>query len=374
MNEPIRLFMTADAVDGVWQQALDLARGLAAYDVETTLAVLGPEPEPAREAAAGAIPGLRLLETGLWPAKTADTHEALEELSIAVARFANVIGADIVHLHHPALAASARFEAPVVAVCSGCAATWWQAVRSTAMPVELLWRADLVRRGYRAASGLVAPTAAFAKMTARAYGLPLPPQVVHPGSGFAPKREQAYKARDFALVAGDLWDDAENIASLNRAAARLSVPVMAAGPAEGPRGERAELGYLWALGELAEADFVRWLGAAPVFVSTARYAPSSTNVIAAARAGAALVLSDIASFRELWHGAAVFVPADDDATIATAIDEALRDEAHRARLAEAARERSQAYSVKAMAAEMIEIYRAVLAGDSGLVSRLVAAE
>jgi len=55
----LRVFMTADAVGGVWQYSLDLAQGLRAYDTETTLCVLGPKPQPEQLAAARRIPGIR---------------------------------------------------------------------------------------------------------------------------------------------------------------------------------------------------------------------------------------------------------------------------------------------------------------------------
>ena len=46
----------------------------------------------------------------------------------------------------------------------------------------------------------------------------------------------------------------------------------------------------------------------PIFVSAARYEPFGLAVLEAAQAGCALVLSDIPTFRELWDGAALFVP------------------------------------------------------------------
>ena len=39
-----RVLMTADTVGGVWQYALDLARGLSEAGASTILAVLGPAP------------------------------------------------------------------------------------------------------------------------------------------------------------------------------------------------------------------------------------------------------------------------------------------------------------------------------------------
>ena len=71
----LRLFMTADAVGGVWQYALDLARGLVEHHVATTLAVLGPSPRPGQVEEAGAVPGLTLLPIELpldWTAATPD--------------------------------------------------------------------------------------------------------------------------------------------------------------------------------------------------------------------------------------------------------------------------------------------------------------
>ncbi len=49
----------------------------------------------------------------------------------------------------------------------------------------------------------------------------------------------------------------------------------------------------------------------PIFVSTSLYEPFGLAVLEAAQAGCPLVLSDIATFRELWDGAAIFFPPGD---------------------------------------------------------------
>ena len=69
-----QIFMTADAVGGVWQYALDLAHGLHSHGVETTLALLGPRPDASRIEEASAVDGLTLLPLDLpldWTAATA---------------------------------------------------------------------------------------------------------------------------------------------------------------------------------------------------------------------------------------------------------------------------------------------------------------
>ncbi|MFW6076854.1 MAG: glycosyltransferase family 1 protein, partial [Hyphomicrobiales bacterium] len=70
---PQRVFMTADAVGGVWSYALDLARGLSKRGISVQLAILGPEPDAAQIAAADAIANLSLATTCLpldWTARS----------------------------------------------------------------------------------------------------------------------------------------------------------------------------------------------------------------------------------------------------------------------------------------------------------------
>ena len=49
---PHRVLMTADTIGGVWQYAVDLARGLGEYGVDVTLATLGGEPSAAQRSEA----------------------------------------------------------------------------------------------------------------------------------------------------------------------------------------------------------------------------------------------------------------------------------------------------------------------------------
>ncbi len=355
-----RVLMTADAVGGVWTYALDLAGGLAAHGVETALAVLGPEPAADQAEAARAVPGLRLLCTGLPLDWLAETPEQVEAAGAALAALAADTRADLVHLHSPALAAGTPFPVPVAASCHSCVGTWWDAVRGGPLPPDFAWRARLVARGCAAAGALTAPTAAFAAATARFYGLAGAPAVVRNGRRPPPplpaRREPA---APFAFTAGRLWDEGKNLRALDRAAARLSdsVPVLAAGPTEGPGGARVALDHVRTLGRLGEGEVARRLAERPVFVSAALYEPFGLSVLEAAQAGCALVLSDIPTFRELWDGAAEFVPAGDDRAIAAAIERAARDPG---RLGAAARARAERYTVEAMAAGTAAVHRALL--------------
>jgi glycosyltransferase involved in cell wall biosynthesis len=354
----LRVFMTADAMGGVWQYALDLASGLKPLGVETVLAIIGPNPSAAQRSAADAA-GLALVETELPLDWTARQASEIEAAAWALARLATDTQPDIVHLNSPALAACASFPAPVVAVAHSCVATWWAANRTGPLPTDFVWRTDMTRRGYLSADLIVAPTAAFAAATRRAYGLTLAPTVVH--NGRRPAGLPAAAAEPVVFTAGRLWDDGKNLATLDRAAARLSAPVLAAGPLAGPNGARVAVKHVQALGSLDDRQIAQRLSGRPVFVSAARYEPFGLAVLEAAQAGCALVLSDISTFRELWDGAAIFVSADDDVAFARSIDVLLRDSQMRYRLGRAAKARSRAYSVEAMSARMLPVYRSLVA-------------
>jgi len=350
----LRVLMTSDAVGGVWQYATDLTRGLVALGAEVVLAVMGPSPSAAQRAAADAA-GATLADTGLaldWLAPSAD---AVLRAGEAIADLAARHRADVVHLNAPSLAAEAVFDAPVVAVTHSCVATWWEAVRGDALPADFRWRTSLTAAGLAAADRVVAPSAAFADAVRRRYGMETPPRVVH--NGRAPLPLAVRPMHDFAFTAGRLWDEGKNLRVLDAAAARLAVPLRAAGPLVGPNGAGVELLHIHPLGSLDEAGLARQLAARPVFVSAARYEPFGLAVVEAAAAGCALVLSDIPTFRELWEGAAIFVHPDDEAGFARAVDALVGDTAGRLAAGRAASRLARRYTPAAMAAGMVSVYR-----------------
>lgn len=358
MRTGFKLLLTTDSVGGVWQYSLDLARHLTRNDVEICLAVLGPPASAAQQAEAGAIEGLQLIETGEALDWLAEDPAALVRAGRRLATLAADERVHLVHLNSPALAAETAFPVPLLAVAHSCLGTWWEAVRAEPLPADFAWRNALHGRGLARAARAVTPSASFAAATARCHRLARPPLAVHNGRSPLPLGKGPM--HDFALTAGRLWDAGKNVETLDRAAGQLHFPFKAAGKSAGENGETGRFEHLSLLGQLDESALGQLLGARPVFASAALYEPFGLAVLEAAAAGCPLVLSDIASFREMWGGVAIFIPPRDDRGFAEAIGSLVGDVSRRIAAGDAARERASRFTVAAMGDAMLGHYRQLL--------------
>ncbi|HEY8592564.1 MAG TPA: glycosyltransferase family 4 protein [Sphingomicrobium sp.] len=359
----LRLLLVTDAVGGVWNYSLELARALKPLGIDTILAVMGPSPSAdQRDAAAG----IKLIDTGLPLEWIESDPQAIGRAGEELARIAAREHADVVQTCSAALNAEAPFGVPCVAVQHSCVATWWEAVRGTDLPEDFAWRTELVARGLRRAAAVVAPSRAFAAATQRTYDLEEPVIAVH--NGRTARAVRALPQGEFVLTAGRLWDEGKDVATLDRAAARIAAPFQAAGSAQGPNGATIALADLTMLGHLSETRLNGLRAARPVFASAALYEPFGLSVLEAAQAGCALVLSDIPTHRELWDGVAMFVEPRDDRAFAETINSLLGETAQRNRMGEAACDRARQYTAEATARGMAAIYERVAVSETQLIA------
>ena len=343
--------MTTDAVGGVWRYSVELAAGFAERGVETVLAVLGPAADEAQRREAESVTGLTLAQMELPLDWTAESPDDLRRASSGLRRLSSLTAAASVHLHAPALVGHAPWPMPVVAVAHSCVGTWWRQVRDGDMPADLAWRADATASGLHLANAVVAPSRAHAEALEQVYGVP-GLCVIH--NGRRPLPTGAGPRGRAVLTAGRLWDEGKRVAWLDRAAAGLDAPVRAAGPLARPGGAAASFAHLDLLGTLDEPALAAAHADASVFASVPAYEPFGLAVLEAAQAGMALVLSDIPSLRELWDGAALFVP--DEAALLPALRRALEDSEP---LGAAARERAGRYTAAAMADATLAVHMRV---------------
>ena len=345
-----RILLTGDAVGGIWRYNVELARGLMARGVKAALAVMGPPPSPAQRAEARAIE-LELIETGLPLDWTAPEPDALRTAGAALAGLAGRLRVDRVHLHAPSLAAEVAWSVPVVAVAHSDVGTWWQAVHGGRIPADLAWRAKATGHGLAEADAVIAPSRAFADMLDRLYRPERPIRVIP--NGLAPLRQTPRPRVSGVLIAGRLWDPGKNVELLDRVAPKLGVPVVAAGPLDGPNGESTAFAAVHCVGTLTREEIAEQMAGCTVFASASRYEPFGLAVLEAAQAGLALALSDIPTHRELWDGAALFFHPEDAGGAADALRRLLAaPEPYASRAAE----RATRYSAEAMVKATLAVH------------------
>jgi glycosyltransferase involved in cell wall biosynthesis len=276
------------------------------------------------------------------------------------------VAPDIVHLNGYR-EATAPWRAPVLVVAHSCVRSWWHACRG-GEPNEPRWEryAANVEDGLNAAGEWVAPTAAFRAAVQTLYAPSRPGRVIW--NGIASPRP-AHGKEPFILTAGRLWDEAKNVSVLASVAANVPWPIRLAGETRTSenRGAVAPQGAndLHLLGTLRRGEVLDQMNRAAIYVAPALYEPFGLAILEAAAAGCALVLSDIATMRELWDGAALFVQARDAGALERALDRLCGDAALRMVLQRAALRRARRYSIAKTAAAYAQLYR-TLEGDRAL--------
>ena len=350
----LRVLMTADAVGGVWTYALQLARALEPHGVQIALAVMGPSPSAPQRRAAAELSNLALFEKPCaleWMERPwMDVNRAGQWLL----ELAEGFQPDVIHLNgyvHAAL----PWPAPVVVVAHSCVLSWWRAVKGKNAPASYREYRRRVELGLKCAGAVVAPSLGMLAQLREHYTFATPASVVSNASErtfFQPRTKRA-----FIASAGRLWDEAKNIALLERIAPRLAWPVALAGAASMQGAASSSSGpNVRRLGALPQRRLARVLGAASIYAAPAHYEPFGLSILEAAHAGCALVLADIPSLRENWEGAAVFVPSDDEAGWADALQALTQNRERRTELATAAVRRAHRFSPARMAAEYLRVY------------------
>lgn len=361
----MKLLMTADTVGGVWNYALELASALAQRGVEVTIATMGAPLSDAQWSEARALSNGESNASGSvdivestysleWMPEPWDDVDAAGDWLLSLER---ELRPDVVHLNgyvHAAL----EWNAATCVVAHSCVLSWWRAVKGESAPGEWTRYRDAVSAGLHAAGVVVAPSRAMLTGLEREYG-PLPAaRVIYNGRNAAQFPVSAKEP--FVLSAGRMWDEAKNVAALNEAAPMLDWPVYIAGDAQ-PRSGSLTDGFHYKvsapyLGRLNSIELAEWMARASIYALPARYEPFGLSALEAALAGCALVLGDIPSLRELWDGAALFVPPSDSTKLGDTIRELIRDDALRGRVAGACRLRAMDFNTKRMADEYMAAY------------------
>jgi glycogen synthase len=341
----MKILMTADAVGGVLNYTLELVEGLAEHDVEVVLALLGPSPSREQRRRIAAVPLAGYGERGYALEWMEEPWEDVDRGGYWLLELADAAQPDLVHLNGFAYGAL-ELGRPKVVVGHSCVLSWHEAVRGgPAGPARRRYR-DAVTAGIHGANALVAPTRALLDELKRLYR----PRCVCRAipNGMAPVGLAPGPKEPFVLGVGRVWDEAKNLAALERIAPRLGNRVVIVG-------DGSPLGRL-------DTEEIRDLYArAAVFAAPGLYEPFGLAALEAGLAGCALVLGDLATYREVWGEAATYVDPTDDDTLVRELAWLLDEPRERDRRGRAARERALTYSRERMAVSYLDLYHGLAA-------------
>jgi glycosyltransferase involved in cell wall biosynthesis len=349
-----RVLMTVDAAGGVWRYAMELAHGLRPLGFDVVFVGQGPRPTAVQEAEARARGHLVWIDDPLdWMARE---EGELAGLPATLSALVDEWQPDLLHLNNPSQRCDLLVNMPVLVVSHSCVATWWKAVKGGSLPTDWQWQFRRQRDGLMQADAVVSPSGSHAELLHRTYGT-LPHLHVVPNA-ISAFLEGAVKEQTI-FAAARWWDEGKNAAVLDRAAASVSWPVFMAGPVRGPSGGRVEHANA-ANADLPSPEVLERVSRAGIFVSPSLNEPFGLAALEAARAGAALVLSDIPTYRELWSGAAIFFDPRNADDLAAKIEYVAADPLLRADLGNKAIARSRRFTPDVQARAMAGIYRDLL--------------
>lgn len=358
--------MTADAVGGVWNYSLELARALKPHGVEILLATMGARPRDEQRSEARAIDNVRLVESDFaleWmPNPWHDVERAGEWLLQLESEWAP----DSVHLGGLSHGAW-RFRAPKIVVAHSDVLGWWRAVKDEPAPGEWSTYQQRLQTGLQGADCVVAPTQAMLDSLRPHYDFTTPWRAIFNGCDL--RSWQPQPKEPFIFAAGRLWDEAKNLALLNAVAPRIPWPIYVAGANQMPDGGAIEAANVHLLGRLSEAQIRDWMSRAAIYCLPARYEPFGLSVLEAALSGCALVLGNIPTLREIWgmdspyNACAEFVSANDVRHLETLLVRLIEEPDRRERLARLSRARAQEFSSQRMARRYFALYREMIAAS-----------
>jgi glycosyltransferase involved in cell wall biosynthesis len=357
----IRLMMTTDAVGGVWVFSTKLAQALGAAGYQVLLVTLGSRPTDAQRDMARDCRGVSLLETDLQLEWQDPAGSDMGHARAVLGEIADGFAPEMIHLNG-FREATFGWKVPTVVVAHSCVNSWASACGEDGSFTGREWRVYTanVEGGLRSANAWVAPTRAFRDRLVRQYDPSTTGYAIW--NGVDGDSARSVPKLPVILGAGRVWDKAKNLFALSSIATETDWPIRIAGSVGlGGRDAPTAASGCAFLGEISHDGLSREMETASIFVSPTLYEPFGLSVLEAARAGCALLLSDIPTFRELWDGAARFFDPSDRQALIRCLRLLCDDQVQRARLQRAATERARRYPFHGTVTRYRALYNSLLA-------------
>ena len=352
-----RILMTTDTVGGVWRYSTDLIRSFQGRNIRVLLATMGPLPSEEQREQIRSLPGATLAESAFALEWMPDPWAEVEAAGQWLRELAVDFGADLIHLNGYAHG-NLPWERPVISVAHSCVYSWWRSVHECPPTSEWSVYKSRVQQGLMSVDMVVAPSAYMARSITAEYSVPAAQvRVIHNFSRSAPCGGNIKEP--FILSAGRIWDPAKNFALLDEIAPSLDWELRVTGSDKGPENSGAKVRSVRFLGMLPYQELLGQMQSASIFAHPAFYEPFGLSVLEAARAGCCLVLADIASLRELWNGAAIFVDPRDASAWIGALNSLIADAGQRRSLSRLAQSHALNYRAERAVADYLDVYEAL---------------
>lgn len=345
-----RILMTADAVGGVWNYAMELIKGLSDRGIEIALATMGPLPDAEKRKSLAGIKNLELFESSFKLEWMEQPWEDVEEASEWLLELEIMLHPNIIHLNgfvHGAL----PWHCPVVVVGHSCVSSWFEKVKGEKVSSDWQNYRKKVSEGLRGADAVVAPSKAMMDMLKNHYGISDLCRVIYNGRSLSDK---VLAKKNMVLSAGRVWDEGKNMDALMSIASEVPWPVYIAGD-HANKPIKYELVKL--LGQIPYQSLCTWMSEAAIYALPARYEPFGLSILEAAGSECALVLGDIESLREIWGDAAIYVNPDDREELKAVINLLIENELLRNQYGKKARQRAMQFSSETMVNNYIDLYQ-----------------
>ena len=325
----MRVLVTTDTAGGVWTFTRELVPGLMQRGLQVTLVSFGGLPSPEQTRWMDELPDLDYRPTCFMLEWMQDCHESVAASQLYLEAVVAEVHPDLLHLNQFCYG-DLPVDVPCIVTGHSDVVSWWRAVHGQTPPEKcwLSWYRDTVQKGLRSATVVTAPSQWMLSALSEEYGPFHYSKVVH--NGRDPRRFcPTDRKENCVLCVGRLWDEGKNVSLLTRC--RVSVPINLVGWARSPDCVASTSlptlpeGTLRLLGSKSEDELAALYSFSSVYCATSRYEPFGLAPLEAAFSGCALVLSDIATFRELWGDAAVFFHNNDAESLQACIEKMASD-------------------------------------------------
>lgn len=354
MEDRMKILMTTDTIGGVWVYSLELCKALKSYNVEIHLAAMGTWPTEEQEEEVAKIGNVMLYKSDYKLEWMDDPWEDLKRAQKWLNSIYHTLHPDLVHFNNYAQAKK-DWSCPTITVFHSCVQTWWQAVKGSCAPASWDRYTEVVKTSLNSSDVVVGPTQSILEKAQQAHEINARLKVIHNA------RSQQYETgrkENIILCIGRIWDEGKNLKLLAMIAEQLPWPVYVAGSNINPdTGEPVNFENIHFLGSLKQEEVKDWMEKASIFVSPTKYEPFGLAILEAARAGCALVLSNLDTLKELWAGDAAFFDPGKAREIKQEILKVIEDGDYRKKLSENARLRSEEYSIDKMGEAYYNLYK-----------------